>query len=145
MLDSKEEEHKEGLQLPRFTVMASIHSDDGMDITPPPKHNPDHLTQIEIQKHMGKPANTETVNVVNKYSKKPCKKFWYNFTGWFAYIWFWFAALFGCLIFGPLFFASLKIRYIWNDMVWESLVAQILKPEDCTYALTKFPYPCKLF
>ena len=145
MANSTEEEKKiNELNIPTTNVVTSISMSEDEDVlsTPSP-HNAAHLTQIEIQKKMGKPDNIETVNVVNKYTKKPCKRFWYNLIGWVSYFTFWLFALIGCVVIGPFFFAAIKIRYIANNMVWESLISQILTEEDYTYGLRKFPYPCK--
>eukprot|EP01083_Nonionella_stella_P016040 44844_1 len=75
-----------------------------------------------------------------KYQRKPCLRFLFNLIGWFIWCLCWFILLLFCIVFGPIIFIAIKSRYIWHNIIWESLIAHTLTEEDALYQFKNFPH-----
>ncbi len=77
----------------------------------------------------------------HKYKNKPCLRCTLNLFGWLLYLFCWLLLFIFCFIFGPILFFVLKSRYIWHNIIWESLIAHTLTKDDALYLLKQFPHP----
>eukprot|EP01084_Bolivina_argentea_P136761 240859_1 len=77
----------------------------------------------------------------SKYAKKPCLRLILNIFGWIIWFISWFFLFLFCFIFGPILFLAIKARYIWHNIIWESLIAHTLTEDDTLYLLKQFPFP----